>query len=209
MRTRIRGGMAAVAALLPLLAAACGGVVCENPASDGATTVVDERLIGFWRPDSGSGGEGDEAMLVVGRRPGNEEVLEVLHVTLERGTVLQSQKQEVRPTAIGDGAWASLRNEAMSGDGAPRKETWSVMRYEMPDASTLKVIALDEKTVAEEVRGGLGGTVEETKGADGKVSSVLVTLSLTTDALRGWLEKRGDAVLAKDRPLVLRRVRMR
>ncbi len=206
----------AIAAATFLLLGGCGGVVCENPASDEATTVVDERLIGFWRVDSDASGgakagdEKDEVMLVVGRRPGDEGTLDVLHVSLDHGAVLQSERDELRPTAIDGKALVSLRHEDKSDEWAPRKVTWSVMRYDLPDGQTLRVLAMEEKAVAEDVRAGkVPGTVQESKAPDGTVSSVHVTLSAGTEALRSYLSRRGDSAFAKDRPLVLKRLNLR
>jgi hypothetical protein len=192
------------------LLAGCGGVACEHPASDAATTKVDERLIGFWQVDrKASGVEGDadkddEGLFVVGRQPGDDGSLAMATVSLKKGE-LEIERSLLRATTIEAKAYASVHSPP-PGDEKPG--AWWVVRYEVPEPGTLRVLSMNEDEVAKDVRGGkVPGTVQEPK--PGSHDAKMVTLSATVEALRAYLGSRGDAVYRMDRPLVLKRLSLR
>ncbi|MCI0636561.1 MAG: hypothetical protein L0206_21970 [Actinobacteria bacterium] len=84
-----------------------------------------------------------------------------------------------------------------------------MLRYEALDADTLRVLAMDERTVADDVRSGtVAGSSSEWKDSATGKPVLAVTLDAPTPALRAYLEKRGDGIYRADRPLILRRVAM-
>jgi hypothetical protein len=194
----------ALAAALAL--AGCGGVVCEHPASDDATTVADERLIGFWRFDPEASlpkeerSRADSAILVVGRKAGSEGEMEVVSIELREDRTVSVSRHDLRTTTIAGRPVASVSVSA-----AEEGTRWSVVRYDA-SASAVRVVALDEKAVAAQVRAGsVPGKVEETL-VKGGPPIVNVALTAPTPDLRAWLEGQGDAVFPTDRALALRRL---
>ena len=192
-----------------LLFAGCGGVECENPASDDATTKHDEHLVGFWKVDLKASGIKDEdasgdALFAVGRQGDEKGPLVIATVLLQKG-VLQVQQAQLRATTIGTKPFVSV--------GGTQKEEkprgWTVLRYDVPEEGTLRVLAMDEGEVAKDVKAGkLPGTVQEpTKDSPG--SSTMVAVTATVEALRAYLLDRGDAIFKSDKPLVLKRVSLR
>jgi hypothetical protein len=158
MRTR------AVAILAAALLGGCGGVFSTQPASDDATARLDERLVGFWcvdeeaTPDAKDGAAG-ESILVVGHKEGAEKTLEVVAVSLHKDKSIEVSRNEMLATTIEKKDFASvlLPNDKEK-EGA--KASWVVLRYEMPDADTLRVLAMDEKAVAADLRASkIDGTV--------------------------------------------------
>jgi hypothetical protein len=126
-----------------------------------------------------------------------------MHVSLQNMDRIQTVRGEFRGTTIGGKDFGSARLE---GEDAGR--TWVVMRYAMPDGDTLRLVGLDRKAVAEEVRSrAIAGSVSEEKSEAGGEPVLTVTLEAKTRELRAWLEKAGDRILTTDKPLVLRRVR--
>ena len=202
-----------VSILLATLLGGCGGVLSRNPASDGATTKDDERLVGFWYVEDQAPGSGradpshDASILVVGRKAAGERSLELVGVTLKRDTTLDVLRGEALATTIGAKDYASTRfprEDSKPSDGA----AWSVVRYDMPDGDTLRVLGMEEKTVASDVRAGkIPGSVSESKEPPGVEPKITVTLETSTAVLRAYLEQRGDGVFGADKPLVLRRLR--
>ncbi len=198
--------------IVALLLSGCGGVLSEHPASDDATSRVDERLIGFWRVDgkASTGKDGpasqEPGLLVVGRRDGPEGGLELLTVSLKQGAVLDVAREPLRATSIAGKPYASVH---VTGDGSPPRPSWLVLRYDVPEEGVLRVLAMDVPKVANEVREGriAGHAPEPGPGRSG--DSVLVTLSADTAALRAWLEQAGDGLFADGKPLVLRRLDLR
>ena len=209
MRLRLRPA----AILFATLLAGCGGVFSKNPASDDETTKPDDGLVGFWRIDRAASkldGDGDDGVLVVGRKKGSERDLELLLVSLkgEQKTIAEI-RTPLRTTSFGQPTARSYASVAdAKEEGKPEVTTsWVVVRYETPDADTLRILAMDEKAVGADVKAGaVEGSAPEPKegGRD-----VTVTLTATTTALRAYLEKRGDAIWKADAPLVLRRLRLR
>lgn len=204
-----------VAVLLATLLGGCGGVLSKNPASDEATTADDARLVGFWRIDAVAScveddAARDEMMFVVGRRAAPDRTLELLGVSLKKDGVLDADRYELRPTRIDGRGYASLRNPLGVGPEAKNPESWAIMRYEMPDGDTLRVLSMEEKTVAADVRAGkILGTVSESKEPPGAEPTLTVGLTASTTALRAYLEQRGDGVFRSEKPLVLRRLRLK
>lgn len=198
--------------MVALLLTGCGGVLSEHPASDDATTRVDERLIGFWRVDwrasTGKDGAGanEPGLLVVGRRDAPEGGLELLTVTLKQGAVLDVDREPLRATSIAGKPYVSVH---VTGEGTPPQEAWIVLRYDVPEEGVLRVLAMDVPTVAKDVREGrIPGQAPPPKPGASE-DSVLVTLSANTPALRAWLEQAGDGLFADGKPLVLRRLDLR
>jgi hypothetical protein len=198
-----------------VLLGGCGGVYSKHPASDAATTHRDERLVGFWRVDRGVepalGPKQDQTILVVGRALDSAAGLEVVAVTLKHGGdkdgAVETFQARVLATTIAERTYASVSvpHDPKSGEAAP----WVVLRYEAPDADTLIVRSLEEKTLAADVRGkAIAGEVEETKQDGGGDPLLAVTLKASTADLRAFLGKRGDAIFRADAPLVLRRLRV-
>ena len=71
--------------LLAILLAGCGGVASTVPASDEATSRVDERLLGFWRVDTTATPDAkNEGILVVGRHEGSDKTLDLVTVSFNR-----------------------------------------------------------------------------------------------------------------------------
>jgi hypothetical protein len=201
--------------LLVLLAATlllpgCGGVECENPASDEAATKHDERLVGFWRLDHKASGMKDDevsgdAVFAVGRQRDERGPLALAIVILDKG-VLQVEQVQLRATTIGTKPYVSM-------GGAPKADEkqggWGVMRYDVPEEGTLRVLAMNEGEVAKDIQAGkIAGTVKEAK-LDNPGGTTMVAVSATIDALRAYLASRGDAVFKADKPLVLKRVGLR
>jgi hypothetical protein len=122
-------------------------------------------------------------------------------VELKEDSTVHVNRTTVRTTAIGGRPYASAKSD--------EGEAWYVLRYDMPDDSTVRVLAMDERTVAADVRAeGVAGKVEESKGPSDGEPTLTVTLTPATALLRAYLELRGDDVYRKDRVLVLRRVRL-
>jgi hypothetical protein len=190
-----------------LLLAGCGGVECENPASDEATTKHDERLVGFWRLDHKASGMKDDevfgdAVFAVGRQRDQKGPLALAIVTLDKG-VLQVEQAQLRATTLGTKPYLSM-------GGAPKADEkqggWWVVRYDVPEEGTLRVLAMSEEEVAKDIQAGkIAGTVKEAK----LDSTAMVAVSATIDALRAYLASRGDAVFKADKPLVLKRISLR
>jgi hypothetical protein len=200
------------------LLAGCGGVVSEHPASDDATTHVDERLIGFWRADlEASGGKTkdgvDDAVIAIGKGREPASGLEFVLVTVDEEGELEVVRDAVRATAIGGKPYLSVRMTERPAPAEKKSERpttgWFVLRYDVPEPGVLRVLGMDVPTVAKDVNEKkVAGTVPPSEpGADPE--SVLVTLSASTEALRAWLESRGDALFKADKPLVLRRLVLR
>ena len=194
------------ALLTMLLLAGCGGVFARFPASDGATTRADDRLIGFWRVDyeashAGADAGRDEGVVAVGRRSSTDPALHVTTLTLRTGEILESTTGELSPTTIATRDYVSVRSE---GD-KPEDTFWTVLRYDLPDADTLRVLSMDEKKAAVDVRSG----AVKGKASESKDGVVTVTIDAATTALRAYLESRGDGVFRTERPLVLRRIHPR
>jgi hypothetical protein len=202
------------AILLATLLSGCGGVFSTQPASDDTTSRLDERLVGFWRIDvdatpGAKDGSSNDSILVVGHKKGAEKTLEVVGVELHQDKTIETSRYDVRATTIEKRALASLKlvNDKEEDKG---KEGWVVLRYEMPDADTLRVLAMDEKAVAADVRAEkLAGTVAESKKDGGGEPDLTVTLTASTTVLRAYLDQRGDDVMKTAKPLVLRRLRLR
>jgi hypothetical protein len=112
-------------------------------------------------------------------------------VVLAKDDTLESAGYEVWPTAIAGKDYASVHLSA-------KGDSCLLMRYEM-----------EEAPVAADVRAGVvaGGVVEPKAPADPK-GPPTVTLDVPTGVLRAYLEKRGDGIYRRDRPLVLRRLRL-
>jgi hypothetical protein len=203
----------AIAAVAALGLAACGGVTSTSPASDASTTRLDERLLGFWRVDDAStpdskGTDQRGEVFAVGKRKDGTALTMVL-VQLRGDGTLDSGRHDVLPTTIGPRDYASLTGTDDAGKRADAR-SWNVVRYEMPDADTLRVIGMEEKAVAADVRSkAVPGSVSETKDEAAGKTTLDVTIDASTEVLRAYLEKRGDAILRPERPLVLRRIRMR
>ena len=162
--------------LLAALLGGCGGVFSRSPASDEATTRYDERLVGYWRvdeeatPGAKADAPRDESILVAGRRAGSEQALELMIVTLKRDKTLETSRSGLSPTTIGAKEYASVRVPA---DKEKDKDAaaWTVLRYSMPDADTLRVLGMEEKTAAADVRAGkIPGSVSESKPQPGAES---------------------------------------
>jgi hypothetical protein len=200
------------------LLAGCGGVFSEHPASDDATTRLDESLIGFWRLDQGAEASGD-AVFVIGKRKPPAMGLELVAVGLdEHGVLSDVSRQALRATTIAGKPYVSVdvtsepahRQDAAENEAA--SSGWWILRYEVPEPGVLHVFAMDEKAVKKDVvEKRIAGTAPEPKpdgsAFDWKVESI--TLSASTPALRAWLEARGDALFPSDTPLVFRRLEMR
>jgi hypothetical protein len=123
-------------------------------------------------------------------------------VVLAKDDTLESAGYEVWPTAIAGKDYASVHLSA-------KGDSCLLMRYEMEDADTVRVLSMEEAPVAADVRAGVvaGGVVEPKAPADPK-GPPTVTLDVPTGVLRAYLEKRGDGIYRRDRPLVLRRLRL-
>ncbi len=204
--------------VFPILAAVlsgCGGVVSTAPASDDATSRYDERLVGFWQVDDDasatekSSSPHKESILAIGRKKDAERVFELVGVTLRADKQLETSRDEFTATTIDRKDYASLRHP-LEEKSDSKVATWFVVRYEMPDVDTLRVLAMDEKAVDADVKAGkIPGKSDAWKALPTSDPFLSVTLSASTDVLRAYLEQRGDAVFATGRPLVLRRLRLR
>lgn len=199
-----------IASLAMLLLAGCGGTFTRSPASDAATTKDDARLLGFWRVDYEASKAGpetahDEGIVVVGRRSDKDPGLRVTTMTLRKGEILETITGDTSPTSIAGKDYASVAMGA-----APEKPEdgalWTVLRYDLPDADTLRVLGMDEKKAAADVHSGaVSGTTSDPK----KEGPMTVTIDASTAALRTWLAARGDDLYRTDHPLVLRRLHPR
>jgi len=193
---------------LALLLSGCGGVVSEHPASEGGQSRLDERLLGFWRVDEAATPSApserlDETVLLVGREAPGSSTLRLQSLTRHPDGTTGSMSSDVVATTIAEKDYASLR---LNAESAP----WALVRYTVDDPDTLRVVGFDERLVAADVRAGtVAGSAPSEKETADPAATVLVTLKATTPALRAYLEKRGDAVARNDRPLVLRRLRLR
>jgi hypothetical protein len=203
-RTSMR--IAASLLLAACLLAGCGGVYTTSPASDKATTRDDDRLVGFWRAEGGSAApllsdDGDRTIFVIGKDP-KSRLPRLRTITLLHAGDISENDCLVRATSIGGRDHVSIH-------GPEGNSWWTVFRYEVLDVDTIRVLAMDENKVAADVKSGVvSGQAERWTTDDGK-SHVAVTLDGSTAVLRQYVERRGDEVYATDRPLVLRRVRMR
>jgi hypothetical protein len=209
--------------LLATLLAGCGGVGSTVPASDDATSRADERLLGFWRVDSTATPDmKDEGVFVVGKHKGSEKLFDLVTVSLNHEKSIELGRAEFLATSIEGKDHVSLRllemgsldeKDAGVGDEKPDEKSspqWIVLRYAMPDDDTLRVVAMSEKEAAADVRAGkIAGRVQESKGAKDAEPTLNVTLEATTTALRAYLDSRGEGVFKSDKPLVLRRLRLR
>lgn len=195
--------------LVAALLGGCAGVYANHPPSSAETTRYDARLLGIWRVDEGATpGAGDEpscgrSILVVGRAKAGQPALRVLLVTLGKDDTIAESAFEVWATTIAEKDYAAVH---LASEGASS----IVLRYQAIDEDTLRVLSMDERTVADDVRSGAvaGSSSEWKDDATGK-PSLAVTLDAPTPALRAYLEKRGDVIYRADRPLVLRRVATR
>ena len=212
--------------LLAILLAGCGGVASTVPASDEATSRVDERLLGFWRVDTTATPDAkNEGILVVGRHEGSDKTLDLVTVSFNRDHRIEVDRGEFLATTIEKQEYASLRvpgkgppndkdagmgDETGGKDGEPGKAAWFLLRYTMPDGDTLRVLGMSEKETAADVRAGkVPGRVDESKSAGSGEPTLNVTLQATTTVLRAYLGSRGEAVFKADKPLVLRRLSVR
>jgi hypothetical protein len=197
---------AATLLLAACLLAGCGGVYTKSPASDEATTRYDDRLAGFWR-DEGSGAsplsdDGARTIFVIGKDE-KSGLQRLRTITLQAADIIKENDCLVRATSIRDRDYASVH-------GPEGNSWWTVFRYEVLDRDTIRVLGMDENKVDADVKSGdvSGRSDHWTTKGDGK-SHVAVTLDGSTAALRQYIERRGDGIYAADRPLVLRRLRIR
>ena len=207
--------MRAVSVLLAVFLGGCGGVVSTAPASDEVTSRVDERLVGFWRVDYASSLPGkteanrEDSILVIGRKKGAEKTFELLGVTLHGDQTIESSNDEFDVTTINQKDYASLK-QPLRVEREAKAPSWFVVRYEMPDADTLRVFAMDEKAVAADVKAGtITGNVSESKATKLVSSFLTVELTASTTVLRAYLELHADTAFAKDRLMVLRRLHLK
>lgn len=198
---------AATLVLAAGLLAGCAGVYTKSPASDDATTRCDARLVGFWRADGGDAASplpgAERTIFVIGRADPKSASLKLRTTTLRADDTIDGTDVLVRATVIHDRDHASVH-------GPEGNELWTVLRYEVVDADTIRVVAMDESKVAADVKAGdvAGRSDTWTTKDDGK-SHLAVTLEGSTDVLRAYVDRRGDDVYAADRPLVLKRVQLR
>lgn len=190
---------------LALLLAGCGGVFSKHPASDDESSRLDERLVGFWRVDAASKADLDELVLVIGKKAGSERALELVAVGLQGDRTIKTSRAEFYATTIASKDWASV---LLPREREERSDpVWGVVRYELADADTLRVVALDETKVAADVRA--SKVVGEVVDGVGAGATPTVTLDVPIGVLRAWLEARADAVVRGDEPLVLKRLKVR
>jgi hypothetical protein len=195
--------------LATLLAGCGGGVYSTHPASDETTTRPDARLVGLWRVDleamrtGSSEPRQDEggAVFAIGRLPDSERALRVVMVTWSEKGAVESSAFETWPTTIAGRDYASLHLSEKGNSSV-------VLRYDLSDPDTLRVLAMEEKVVAADVRAGViaGGVKEPETDPPAVGEGTTVTLDVPTAVLRAYLEKRGDDIYRRERPLVLRRV---
>lgn len=208
--------------LVAVLLAGCGGVYSEQPASDDASTKVDERLIGFWRVDLAASGEPDNGtgtrfVFVVGKRKPPETGLELLAVGLDKDGVFGDVTREaLRATTIGGKPYASLQvmqksaGNTAEAEQAKDESGWVILRYDVSEPGVLRVLGMDETAVKKDVtEKRIAGTAPETKPGEAPAKDEVINLSATTYALRAWLESRGDALFKTGKPFVLRRLDVR
>ena len=184
---------ATLAATCLLVLGGCGGVTFEEPLSDEKTTEVDERLVGFWEVVATSIGEEEPGpgelwtQIAVGRAKAGGKGMEAAALEVEDG-VVDVQRLEVWPTTIGEHRYLSLRNPEEAEHG------WFVIQYTIEAENELRVRVLDPEACAKSVD---AGEIEgEAKGPDRghEVVSLTVEITAGTDAVRAWIEKRGDSL---------------
>lgn len=196
----------AAAVLAASLLSACGGVFSSHPASEDESTRNDKGLLGFWSVELGGASSGasttpaPRTLLTVGRNANDASVLRVVSVTVGDDGGVESSVYDLATTTVADRKIASL---FLGSKGS----SCILLRYELPDADTIRVLGMEVQAVADDVKAGkVSGTAHAPKS--GGTDPLTVVLDAATPALRSYLAARGDGIWRGDQPLILRRVRV-
>jgi hypothetical protein len=187
--------------LAGLALAACAGVVSKHPLSTEETSLVDESMLGTWELDpSIHKDEADRFHIYIGRAEESDRAMEVVAVEVDRGDGrIKIHRARLLSTTLGEARYVSLRWT----DLRTRKteDEWGFALYEREGAGTLRLFALDDRIVGEDVRAGkVPGQV---------VGSVIQVVLLTADTprLREYVSSRGREIVSTKNPKVYRKVR--
>jgi hypothetical protein len=165
------------AGLLAVTLSGCVLPVSEHPLSDEKTSVIDERLIGYWDIKLGESDSADPMRFVVGRHPKSPNVLEFAFTSIEGDQHIQIHRGRLFTAKVGE-QWM------LSFDGAdekqPHKHEYTIMRYDFqPRAGeshdVVELRLLVDSVVAPAIeKGELTGQVTRDKPG-GKFTSIRIT----------------------------------
>jgi len=188
---------ALLVALSGLLLAGCGAVEFDHPLSDEKTSVVDERLIGFWEPTEetvGTAHQGEGMLiprLAVGRDREQGKLMEALSLEMEDDGTVTVKRLALRATKIGAHHYLSVKDTGES-------TRWWVVRYDLPEKDLLRLWFPDQDAFAKAVKAGeLAGEVRRRETGN-ELGDLEVRVTSPPTAVRAWLEAHADTCVMED-----------
>ncbi len=215
MSPAFRWSFAAVIGFASLAASGCALPVSDHPLSDDKTSVIDERLIGYWMYVPKDKDENQPpAPYVIGRVPDKSNTLEVVYTELDSDGYVKVIRLPVYTTTLDERHYLSLTFQ--SGAAQP----YLVLLYKFGDDDTLQFYFPRAHVIAAAIeQGRLPGVVERHKPQPGEETPSgeecakpveprykSIRITATPKELAAFLKENGTACYKVDQPATLKRI---
>jgi hypothetical protein len=192
-----------------LFAAGCTFPVSQHPLTDERTSVLDERLIGYWTYVPRDKEKGPPAPYIIGRMKDKPNVLEMTFVELDGDGLAKVTQVPIYAAKLGEERFLSL---LMAEEGV-EKPGYLIARYELDDDDTARLYLLAPDVIVTAIESDkLTGVVKRQKRQEGSnpndppaIQEVRITAE--PKELAAFLKTQGKAVFALDEPMTFKRTK--
>jgi hypothetical protein len=197
---------------LPLALVLCSLAGCTSPAfrEVPAGEAIASPPLGLWQVDWKATDpekkltDRPPTIFAIGRKRGAPDgLLEAVAISV-KDDELDVNRSELRAVTLGGRSYASLRDPS----SVHYDEYWFLFRYDVLEDGRIRAFVLDEARVKADVRDKVVSGVVNEPHAGILPGWVPVEVNAGPGPLATYLEKRGDAIFAKDRSLVLKRLHL-
>jgi len=200
--------LATLAAALLLVGSGCTVPVFDHPLTDDATSTVDGRLLGAWKPVATDESEKPPfSMLLVGLEPKAQNTLELVTIEMDDENHIQIKQLKAYTAVLDMVHYVSIRAEE---DGEVK---YLVMMYRHGDGETVRAYMVKNQAIGAAIEAGeIKGIAQREKRAVGTPEPPdgprYTTLNITaeTEELVAFIRKKGESLFDLDHPLTMRRV---